>query len=140
MAVHCRLLALILLGAMLVSCSGLNPVAPSQTVITNVFWKLYSFQRSDLPEIEIHNPEQFTVRFGDDGRVAIRADCNNCIGSYELTGQHLRLGVLACTRAYCGSDSLDTEYLRALESATAFSTAEGVLTIKAPGAVLTFRQ
>ena len=132
MAVHCRLLALLLLGAMVVSCSG--------TVITNVFWKLSSFQRSDFPEIEIHNPEQFTVRFGDDGRVTIRADCNNCIGSYELTGQHLRLGVLACTRAYCGSDSLDTEYLRAFTPATAFSTAEGVLTIKAPGAVLTFRQ
>lgn len=140
MAVHWKLLAPILLGVMLPSCSGLSPVAPSQTVITNVAWRLHSFQRSNFTKIEIQNHEQFTVWFGDDGRVAIRADCNNCVGSYDLTGQHLRLGLLACTRAYCGSQSLDTEYLSALESATAFSRAEGVLTIECSGALLTFRQ
>jgi heat shock protein HslJ len=140
LAVHSRLFALILLGAMLVSCSGLSPVAPSQPVITNVLWKLSSFQRSDFPKIEIQNPEQFTVRFGEDGRVAIRADCNTCTGSYELSGQQLRLGVLACTRAYCGNDSLDTEYLRALDAATVSSTAEGALRITGPSVVLTFRQ
>lgn len=139
-AAHCRLAALILLAALLVACGASSPVAPSQAPITNVLWRLSSFQRSGFPKIDIQDPEQFTARFAEDGRVAVGADCNVCAGRYELNGQQLRVGGLACTRAYCGRDSLDGDYLRALEPAMAFSTAGGVLTMTGPSAVLTFRQ
>jgi heat shock protein HslJ len=130
----------ILLGVMVISCGALSPVAPSRPAITNVTWKLHSLQRSNFPKIDIQNPERFTVSFDDDGRAAIRADCNRCVATYELAGQDLRLRGPACTRAYCGSDSLDTEYIRGLTSSPVFSAAQGVLTIESSGLLLTFRQ
>ena len=134
-----RLLALVPLSALLVSCSGLSPAEPSE-VITTLPWKLQSFQRSFSPQVDVPNPERFTLRLGGDGRASIRADCNTCIGRYELTGQALRVSALACTRAFCGRDSLDTEFLSILETATTYSLSDGVLTIRGPSAVLSFRQ
>ena len=131
-------LLLIPLGALLVSCGGLSPAKPSD-VITPV-WKLQSFQRSFSPQVDIPNPDRFTLRFGDDGRAAFRADCNTCIGSYELTDQSLRVGALACTRAFCGRDSLDAEFLSILETATTYSLSNGVLTLRGATSALTFRR
>jgi len=62
LAMHSRLFALILLGAMLVSCSGLSPVAPSQPVITNV----------PLTQEFVSNPENLRAHYRKkDGPVAL---------------------------------------------------------------------
>lgn len=139
-AVSVKLLVIIIVsGTMVASCADRSPLAPSAALITDVLWKLHSFQRPDSLSTEIQDPARFTLRFGDEGRVTVRADCNTCVGRYELTGQILHVEALACTRAYCGSASLDTEYVRALESGGSVGVTEGVLTIAGVRAVLLFR-
>lgn len=139
--VRVKLLVIIIVSStMVASCADRSPLAPSAALITDVLWKLRSFQRPDSSSTEIQDPEQFTLRFGHDGRITVRADCNTCFGRYELTGQVLHVDALACTRAYCGSASLDAEYVKALESGGSVGVTEGVLTIAGVRAVLLFRQ
>jgi heat shock protein HslJ len=134
-----RSLFLLLLGFAFVSCSG-GPTSPSETSITGITWKLRSIQRSGGPTINIPQPERFTLTFGEDLRVAMRADCNVCTGGYELTGSTLKLGLLACTKAYCGVDSPDTEFLKGLEVPVSVSRSGGILKLSAGGTVLTFEE
>ena len=131
------LVGAILAGVMFVSCESRSPLAPSEAGITNVLWKLQSLQRTDSSEIGIQNPERFTVRLEETGGVYIRADCNSCGGSYRLIDRDFQLGVLGCTKAFCGSHSLDTEYLRALRSARV-SVVRGLLRMDTADAVLVF--
>jgi hypothetical protein len=46
---------------------------------------------------------------------------------------------MACTRAFCGSESLDQEFLRVFDSTASMVTADGALFIAAAGTRLTFR-
>ena len=46
----------------------------------------------------------------DGSRLGARSDCNQCGGSYTLSNGSFAVGPLACTRAYCGDQSLDTVY------------------------------
>jgi heat shock protein HslJ len=45
---------------------------------------------------------------------------------------------LACTRAFCGSDSLDTSFLDALSRTRTVQREDDVLTIRADGVTLRF--
>ena len=54
----------------------------------------------------------FTLRFAEEGRLEVRADCNGCGGTYSLTGGRLSVSPLACTRAFCPSAPFDTEYVQ----------------------------
>jgi heat shock protein HslJ len=90
-------------------------VAPSGPV-EGPAWQLVSLQRG--PDIVmVPTPQRYAVHF-EGGRVAVRSDCNSCSGSYTLNESALLVGALACTRAFCGPDSLDTEFTRALSAAT----------------------
>ena len=64
-------------------------------------WRLESMEferaRAFVPE----DPSRFTVQFDADGRIGVRADCNQCGGSYTLSGGRLTAGPLACTLVAC---------------------------------------
>lgn len=87
----------------------------------------------------VPSPDRFTLQFGDDGRLTMRADCNSCVGSYQLSATELRAGAVACTRAFCGSDSLDQEFLRVFDGPAAIATLNDSLIISREGTRLTFR-
>lgn len=131
------LLVLLIFG--FISCSD-GPTSPSDTGITGVTWRLRSIQRPGAPTIEIRDPERFTMRFGEDLRAAVRADCNVCTGRYQLIGSDLQVSSLACTRAFCGVESPDTQFLRALEPSVSVSRTGATLVLTGAGTVLLFEQ
>jgi heat shock protein HslJ len=120
------------------ACDEASPTAPSRSDLVNVNWRLQSLERQSGTTPSVPAPDRFTLRFGEDGRVSVRADCNSCSGSYELNGASLRIGMLACTRAFCGAESLDTEFLRVFEDTSSVAFVESRLFISRGGTRLTF--
>lgn len=135
-----KTIGLILLAAcplVLASC-GEDMVGPSQV---QGEWKLVSLQRADLATSVIPDPSRFTARFGDDGRVALRADCNVCSGSYSLEERELVSGLLACTRAFCtASAPLDTEFVGILEGRSSARESDGRLVLSSSRGTLVFKR
>lgn len=107
-------LFLLLAGFALVSCD--TATLPSSVSDVQGEWELQAFELNNGSTVTIPNPEKFTVRFDLDDNVNLTVDCNVCRGSYEAEGNSLTIGLLACTLAYCGDDSLDSQYMAALGS------------------------
>jgi heat shock protein HslJ len=129
-------LVVLLLTLGTVGCDE-NPVGP--TPIRNVTWKLESIERTGAATITVPNPEQFTVRFEDNGNLSVRADCNSCGGSYSLDGSSLSIGNVACTLIACPLPGLDTTFTQALSNVRSVTATEGHLTITGTGFTLRFR-
>ncbi len=124
---------ILLLGLLaLTACN--QATSPSELEKPQGFWALQALGGTQIP-----NPQNFTVRFGSDGQLSARVDCNNCTGSYEVSGNLLSISeLLACTRAYCGEDSLDREYINALTSASRYVRRDSRLEIQYAGGTMTF--
>lgn len=106
-------------GPLLVASCGESALGPS-TVQGE--WRLVSLTRADQSTVVIPDPSRFTARFDEGGRAALRADCNTCNGSWSLADGTLAAGPFACTRAFCSSAPLDTQFAGILEGR---STARG---------------
>jgi len=113
---------------------GKPSTAPSDLI--GGVWKIRSIETAAGGVIGVTNTAGYTVSFGDGGKLAARADCNQCSGTYSITGDSITIGALACTKAFCGSSSYDTLYLDILTHATSFGVQGVELTIDSPkGAV-----
>jgi heat shock protein HslJ len=69
----------------------------------------------------VPDPENYTLTLNSDGTYSIKADCNIGSGGYTLEGDELTLASGPITLAYCGPDSLDSQYLSLLSNVTTFS-------------------
>lgn len=114
------------------SCS--SGTSPSELWETQGVWELQAIGTTAIPD-----PENYTVQFSGDGRVQIRADCNNCFGDYETNGNAITIGPLGCTRAFCGEDSFFDEYVAGLSSVTAFARRGDTLELTYSGGTMSFR-
>jgi heat shock protein HslJ len=133
-----RLFAIgVLMPAVVAACAH-APLSPSAVVGDT--WRLVSLQRAGAAAIAVDNPERYTVMFGDDGRLSVKSDCNSCRSSYALSGSALMVQALACTKAYCGTASLDTPFTSALSQAQTVSRNGEVMTIQGEGAIARFRR
>jgi len=103
-------------------------------------WRLVSLQVGQAQPISVAEPERYTAEFRGDSQLAVRADCNQCGGSYKADGQKLQIGQMACTLAFCSGASLDGPYLGILREATAWSESGGVLELRSSAGVLRFRR
>jgi heat shock protein HslJ len=93
-------------------------------------------------KITVPNPERYTIRLTDDGKVQARFDCNRGGGEYEISAGKLSFGPMMSTRMFCSQDSLDGPYTRDLERVVSFFIEEGDLFLKLPngGGTMRFRQ
>jgi heat shock protein HslJ len=119
-------LFLLMLAAGAVACDE-NPISPTE--IRNVTWKLESIERPGSATITVPNPELYTVRFENNGNLAVRADCNTCGGRYSLNGSSLSVGDVACTLIACAVPGLDTTFTSALRNVRSATASEGRLVI-----------
>jgi heat shock protein HslJ len=101
-------------------------------------WSLRAFDLTGGQTVLVPAPERYRLDLQEGGEAHVRADCNFCNGSYRVSGSRIEMGLLACTRAACPSGSLDSEYLRALGSATSFEATDEELSIAYPEGVLRF--
>lgn len=123
---------LLFIGLLLPSCDSGTSVTP-----TDVAWQLTSFRISDM-QVPVLSPTSYTLRFNTDGTVNIKADCNLCNGGYQAQGSSLRMGTLACTRAFCPPPSFSDRYIAALSSATSFERRGGELMVTFPQGTMRF--
>ena len=114
-------------------CGG-TVTGPSDVI--GVTWRLQSLQRAD-GSVVTSPAGTFTLRFAEDSRLEVRADCNGCGGTYQLAGGALSVSPLVCTRMACPSP-YDAEYVRILDAATSVERTDGRLTVRSPAGVLRF--
>jgi heat shock protein HslJ len=107
--------------------------------VTDGIWKLQSFQRADTTVVPVPDPSRFTIEVTPDGRLAVRADCNRCSGSYSQSSGALRIGAaMACTRAFCSTSPFDTQFAAALSDATLVRATDTTLEFVSAAGVLKF--
>jgi heat shock protein HslJ len=131
-------LAMILLGGLaLSSCNAVTE--PTAVFEAQGNWQLQSFALDDGSTVQVPNPENYTIQFGAEGALRVKADCNLCNGSYENDfGNSLEIGLMACTLAHCGSESLDFQYTSALGSTSSFSRTGDELFLDYNGGMMNF--
>jgi heat shock protein HslJ len=133
-----RWTAAVLLALALAACDE-APLAPSTA--TDTAWKLESIERDGQSAVPVPDPGRYTLQLDPTGRLSVRADCNTCGGSYTLSGPSLTVGnALACTRAFCGTASLDTAFLAALSGTQTVTVSATNLALRGNGTTLRFRR
>jgi heat shock protein HslJ len=120
------------------SGSGVGASATSPLLGT---WRLVSLQEAGQAARPIANPDDFTATFEADGRLSARVDCNRCGGRFEATGSKLAIdSLMACTRAYCGDDSLDRFYQKLLPASKSWRVEGAGLELGSEQGVLRFER
>jgi heat shock protein HslJ len=80
--------------------------------IAGTSWRLVQIMSMDDTTYTPDEPDLYTLEFGTDGSMCVRADCNSGTGSYtsESAGQ-LQFGVIAATQIECAPRSLHDQYI-----------------------------
>ena len=121
-------------------CRGSGGTAPDTLPLrTDVEWQLESFQPNAGPIIPVPDPTFYTVRFGADGTVNARADCNRCGGGYRVAGASMTIGPLGCTLAACPLQSLGDRFTAALTRVSMYVQTQSELVLVYDGGTLRFR-
>ena len=95
------------------------PPASTPNPIQNIIWQWVSVtDRSTGDTITVPDPSKYTIAFFPDNTLSGTADCNTFSGTYsQKNGFTITIG--ASTKAYCGDDSLDQQYLDLLNKVVA---------------------
>jgi len=133
-----KVLFLLLALAAILPCCSSDEISFNNFGPADILWKLQAFQMDDGTIIEIDDPGRYTLLFNRNGTLEVRADCNTCNGEYALGSGLFRMAVYACTEAACPPDSLDIEYLRALNLVMRYVMTDGELTLIYPQGNLLF--
>ena len=131
-----RSLRLVFVLAVTAMACDTNPLSPSD--VAGDTWRLVSLIETGTPPTTVDDPSKYTLMFRDDGRVAVRSDCNSCGGEYTMSGSSIELGPIACTKVFCGETSRDVAFTRALEKARTAALDGDELTLMGDGVRLTF--
>ena len=100
--------------------AGCRDRTADEAAIIGIEWRLDSIERPRGPALSAAG-RSYTLLLGTDGRASVRSDCNSCGGGYTLAGSSLAVTPLACTRVYCGDESLDPAYPAILQGARSWS-------------------
>jgi heat shock protein HslJ len=103
-------------------------------------WALVSLQREGSDPIVVQDPSRYTLRLEEDGRVAVKSDCNSCGGSYSISGSAVEFNTIACTKVACPGGSLDPDYALALEGPKTVSLDGSQMTVRGNRVTLRFRR
>ncbi|MGR8932334.1 MAG: META domain-containing protein [Gammaproteobacteria bacterium] len=87
-----------------------------------VIGKTWQWQGTVTPveKINVKQPERYTLRFDEKGRLQARFDCNRGGGSYQISESKVSFGPLMSTRMACPNDSLDDIYIKQLQDVNSF--------------------
>jgi len=99
--------------------------------ILGVDWEWVSTV-TPVERIDVHNPENYTLRFQADGTAFMQFDCNRGSGGYELSGNQISFGPMVSTRMACPPESQDFVYMSQLEKITSYFVQDGNLFLEMP--------
>ena len=103
-------------------------------------WQLVSLEKAGQPAVAPPAGHRFSADFQADGRVQMVADCNRCSSSYSAGAETLEVGLGACTRAYCMTAPLDTDFVGLVIGAKRWSVAGEELRLTSEAGALRFRR
>ena len=95
--------------------------------LTAVVWEWRLFRGGDDSVVAPDAPDRYTLTFLDDGKLAVRADCNRAMGTYTVDGPTIELDAAAMTRAMCPPESLSDRFVRDLGDVRSYVFRDGNL-------------
>jgi heat shock protein HslJ len=137
----------ILVAALMAACS--QPVTspdaiaapPSAAYIAAQLegtWTLAYIQPAGGEKQDRPSSAAYTLTFTE-GRLSTRVDCNQCAGTFSVTGSTLMAGPnLACTRAACPTIAFESAYTAILNGASDTVVTNSTLTLSSPRGTLQF--
>ena len=136
--------------ALLAGCASFVSSGPDRPPLNDKIWELEVIRSMDDAQgtTRIDRPELYTLRFGSDGRLTLRIDCNRgsaawkSVPSADSASGMLEIGVLATSKAMCPPGSLDQKVLRDLPYVRSYLLKDGklYLSLMADGGVYEWRQ
>jgi heat shock protein HslJ len=98
--------------------------------ITGIVWKLERVNnKDDLHNIDIDDPDKYTLTLLPNGAYQVKADCNRILGQYTLEGKHIKIEPGPATLAECPPGLSYSGYLRQLSKVVSFSLHENKLVL-----------
>ena len=128
----------VLLALALTGCAGLQERHPD---LGGTAWRRVEFRSGDGSVLQPDERSKYLIVFGADGILTARFDCNRGRGSWKSDGAgQLEFGLMATTRAYCGTDALHDRVVRLLPQVRSYLVREGrlYLSLVADGGVFEF--
>ena len=91
-------------------------------------WQLVKFQGPDERTITVDDKSKYTIKFGSDGRVVARVDCNRASSTWRVTAKgELKFGSWSRTTAKCGPGSLHDQIVTEGGDVQSFTIKDGHL-------------
>lgn len=87
------------------------PAENTPSPIEGPVWTWQYAARVDGTKTTPMEPGLYTLSLGPNGRLKVRADCNQAGGHYQLDGASLTLSVTHSTMAACPHESMDSQFL-----------------------------
>jgi heat shock protein HslJ len=103
-------------------------------------WQLVSLQKAGQEAVTPPKGHRFSADFQADGRVNLVADCNRCSAAYTAGSETLQVGLMACTRAYCSTAPVDTDFAGLVSAARRWSVASEELQLTSEAGALRLRR
>jgi len=131
-----RYLSLALLAVLVMGCAtGGRPGPATHTKeprsVLNRTWQWVATV-TPVEKITVPDPERYSIRLTDDGKVQARFDCNGGGGHYQISEGRLSFGPLLSTRMACPPDSLDGPFMKDLQRVVSFFVQDGDLYLELP--------
>ncbi len=96
-----------------------NPNPDMPKAVANVTWQWTELaEQSSASKTVVPDPENYTIVFQDDGKVAVKADCNRVSGTYKWDKEGLKIELGPSTKAMCRPDSLSQQFIDLLGKVT----------------------
>lgn len=112
-----------------------EPTAPDATLppdVVEATWEWVSFT-TPVEQLQIDGPARYTIRFGTDGRVAVKADCNRGTAGYSVTAaRQITFEPMALMRAACAPGSLSDRFAKEVGRSTSYFIRDGDLFLSLP--------
>lgn len=126
-----------------VDAAPAEPAAPATNAagLAGTSWRLVQIMSMDDTTDRPDDPALYTLAFGSDGTVSVKADCNMATGSWQsMSESQIEFGVLAATQAECGPASLHDRYLAQFPWVRSYVLKDGhlFLATMADGSIIEF--
>ncbi len=106
------------------------PVVPPPS-LAGSSWQWLRFV-TPVETVTPDDPSRYTVAFGADSALTVRADCNRGRGQYITDGNKVTFSPIALTRMGCPPGSLDTRFARELQRVAVYAVRGDTLLLELP--------
>jgi heat shock protein HslJ len=108
------------------SSQQIEPVSADSIVGIKWLWAGYKHAGEN---VQVPNPDQYTLSLFPDDTYYLKTDCNSGSGSYVLEGTNLTLNTATMTLVACGPDSMDPEYTALITGVKSVTIKDGQLVL-----------